>query len=244
MQSVPLAPLSRRCRKSPTRVVSILLAAVCVGTVLTVAEPAHAGADMVTIHEEPGVAVTIPDPRRTTKDLSTGYDKGRPGGVVPLACGTSCYLFPSETKTITPPGGGTSNIRTRGETNWVPYRIPVTNAVTKIDFYNTVSSSAWFGENPFNATSVTHQDVWDVDFAGLGFGWEGGPAGSASLGNGRVGFQNTVSNTWQVAHNVSHIRLSVAGSIWWLGYESHGSFQFGSLFFTADGYSSAFPSAS
>jgi hypothetical protein len=228
-------------RKSRTTSI-ILTAAVLGGAVAAVvATPAWAddGKGDVVVYREPGV-VTVTIPGKNVKTKSSLAPVKQPPGAEELAlsCGNACYLFPDSSRTVTPPGGSSGTLRTRGSTNYVPYYVPILGNLSKMDFYNTNSSSAWLGSSPFNCTSVKHQDVWDVDFIGVSWSYGGAPSGTIVLGTARIGYENTVSNTWRVSHSVQHVFLSTTGDIYWTGYEAHGSYQFGSQFFTVDAYSS------
>jgi len=211
------------------------------------AAPAGPGsAQDIVVLQEPGVVVSVPNPAQKVKG-KPGPVTGSPtaaggGGVTPnlVMCGNACYLFPDSQRTITPPGGSSGVLESNGQTNWIEWVPPLVGGVTKVDYYNTNSYSAWYGSSPFNCTSVKNQDVWDVDYVAVSWSYGGTPSGSTNFGSGRIGYDNTVSNTWKVSHSIQHVYLSVTGgTIYWVDYEVHGSYQFGSSFYTTDAYSSS-----
>jgi hypothetical protein len=167
----------------------------------------------------------------------------RHGGVTPnSACGNNCYLFPDSSYTITPPGGRSGAIESYGQTNYIPYWYPFPgDNIIKMDFYNTKSTSGWWGSTPYYCNSVSDEDVWGISYFAVSWGWGGGPNGSFTFGDGQAAYQSTVyGNYFDVNHSVQHIYLTVSGgSIYSVEYDVHGNYQFGSNFYETDAYSGA-----
>jgi len=191
------------------------------------------GAGLV-IFDQDGVKISVSDPKVRDKG-----SLARPNvGTSALACGNDCYFFPYRSRTITPPGGSAASIESKGQTNYIPYVVPVINNLTKVDFYRTVTSSKWFGSNPYYASLVEHQTLWDINYVGVtGYSWGGGGGSvNAGLGGGRIEITTSRANEWKMGHDIDHVYLSVAplGDIFWTGIEVHGRFHFGGQLFTAD----------
>ena len=213
------------------------------------AAPPSSGAEVV-VYSEPGVVtVTIPDRSARTKTEKT--DSTTDGEVQPRDVGNNsashCKLnwppcqfniHKTATRTITPPGGSSGQLKSEGTAFVDVYTIP-TCCFTKADYYNTTSYSQWTGGNPWNATSIKHTDVWDIDYLAVSVSFGGTPSGTINLGSGRLSYENTEEDTWRVQHNVQHMYLKVSGGrITKVKYEVHGSYGFGSTFYTTDAYSS------
>lgn len=229
--------------------VSAVVALAVVSPMSPAAAAPGASADIV-IYKEPGVVeVSIPDPAiRSKKAAATTLGPVAaltpPGGVGDNSA-AHCYnnllrcqfnIHKTANRTITPPGGASGGLTSTGTAFVDAYRgTALGTTITQADYYTTTSSSYWGGSTPFNCTSVKHQDVWDIDYTALSWSYGGSPTGTASFGSGRIGYENTVSNTWKVTHSVQHVFLRVSGGwITQIRYEAHGSFQFGSAFFTTD----------
>jgi hypothetical protein len=214
------------------------------------AAPTGAGGDVVVV-DEPGVAqVSIPNPTVAVKADSITPGRSTAGASVNYVgdnsashCGGNLLpcqfnIHKSSSVTITPAGGTSGNLTSHGTALVDVYRIPVVGTFTQADYYNTQSRSSWSGSRPFNCTSIRHSDVWDIDYTAVSWSYGGVPSGTVNYGSGRLGYENTVSNTWYVNHNVQHVYLRVsAGYVSRVRYEVHGSFQFGSVFYTVDAYS-------
>lgn len=147
-------------------------------------------------------------------------------------------IYKSASRYITPPGGSYGQLKSYG-TAYVDVYTVVGCCFTKADYYNTSSYSQWGGTSPWNASSIKHRDVWDIDYYALSWSFGGSPSGTINHGSGRISYSNKVYNTWKVVHSVQHVYLKVSGGhITKVKYEVHGSFQFGSYFYTTDAYSS------
>lgn len=147
-------------------------------------------------------------------------------------------IYKSSTRYITPPGGSYGQLKSYGKAYVDVYTV-VGCCFTKADYYNTSSYSQWGGMSPWNATSIKHRDVWDIDYYAVSWSFGGSPSGTINQGSGRISYANKVYNTWKVTHSVQHVYLKVSGGrITRVKYEVHGSFQFGSSFYTTDAYSS------
>jgi hypothetical protein len=220
----------------------------------TFAQPASAGSssDYVVIRSEPGGTVSIPRPGLKTKNIGSPFRNSTStmsGGVSTMSVQDNaayctngggpvapCQLniHSSTTRYVTPPGGTGSYINSKGTAFLDIYTITGC-CFTQADYYTTQSSSEWSGTNPFNASSLTHTDIWDVDYVAVTWGFGASVSGTANLGNGRVSFSNTQTNTWKVAHDVQHVWIYVqSGSINRVILETHGSFGLSGTFFTTD----------
>ncbi|NGM12605.1 hypothetical protein O3597_23120 [Verrucosispora sp. WMMA2044] len=147
-------------------------------------------------------------------------------------------IYKSASRTITPPGGKSGLLKSYGKALVDVYTITGC-CFTKADYYNTTSYSQWGGTSPYNATSIKHRDVWDIDYFALSWSFGGSPSGTVNHGSGRISYSNTVKNTWRVNHSVQHVYLKVSsGRVSKVKYEVHGSYGFGSNFYTTDAYSS------
>ena len=148
-------------------------------------------------------------------------------------------IHKSASRTITPPGGKSGLLKSNG-TALVDVYTAAGCCFTKADYYNTTSYSQWGGTSPWYATSIRHTDVWDIDYFGVTWTFGGSPSGTVSHGNGRISYANTVSKTWRVNHQVQHVYVRVKGTgrVTKVKYEVHGSYGFGSNFYTTDAYSS------
>ncbi|WP_444950305.1 hypothetical protein [Micromonospora ureilytica] len=223
----------------------------------TLSQPASAeGADPATgpgtvvIKSEPGVVtVTIPDPSVKTKSQAASTVPTQPQLAAYVGNNSASHcsinvppckfnIFKTSSRTITPPGGSSGALQSSG-TALVDVYTVTGCCFTKADYYNTNSYSQWGGTSPFNASSVKHEDIWDIDYLGVGFSFGGSPSGTINLGSGRLSYSNTRSNTWRVDHSVQHIYIAAkAGRVTKVKYEAHGSYGFGSTFYTTDAYSS------
>jgi hypothetical protein len=214
------------------------------------AAPTGAVGDVVIVDEPGVVRVSIPDPSAKSKTDSVTPGFPKPGVSVNFVGDNSashCYgnslpcqfnIHKSSSATITPAGGSSGTLASTGTAFVDVYRTPVVGTFTQADYYNTTSRSSWSGLNPFYCTSVKHQDVWDIDYTAVSWSYGGTPSGSVNYGSGRVGYENVVPGTWYINHNVQHVYLRVSGGVvTQVRYEVHGSFQFGSAFYTTDAYS-------
>lgn len=215
-------------------------------SVVAVGTPAMArdgrNPNSIVILEDDGTVVTVPNPNLGGKRKDdSGFpavstDTDTEALRLPCESTNSCWLFPSASQTLYPPGGTAAEGRVRGQTNYIPYHfiIPlVSDTVTSIDYYSTSSRSSWLGSKPYNANSIVHSDTFDIDWAFINgsFSW-GGAGGATNFGGGRVGWTVTGYNTWYVQRSFNHIYLSCAPChIWRTRYQVSGAFQFGSSYF-------------
>ncbi|MGN9889585.1 hypothetical protein [Micromonospora sp. L31] len=147
-------------------------------------------------------------------------------------------IYKSASRTITPPGGKAGLLKSYGKALVDVYTITGC-CYRKADYYNTTSYSQWGGSIPYNASSIKHRDVWDIDYLAFTWSFGGSPSGTVNHGSGRISYSNTVNNTWRVNHSVQHVYLKVNdGRVQKVKYEVHGSYGFGSNFYTTDAYSS------
>jgi hypothetical protein len=196
---------------------------------------APAFASSVTAADQPGVGVADPDSRDPKPEIE------KPPIRAQYTClGINCELRPYGSSTITPPGGSSSTIVSAGYSNAVVTRITYP---CRIDYRNNSSHATWQGTNPWNATSVTLRDVWDTDYiAATGISVSDKPSGSVNRGSGRVEWETTHSNTWQVTHSWNSMRHSIdcgLGRITGINFQTHGTFQFGTASFRVSGYDGA-----
>ncbi|WP_162907162.1 hypothetical protein [Allorhizocola rhizosphaerae] len=240
-------------RRSGAWIAAILVGALTASSIIAV-QPAMAYSpdpSGIVIYNEPGVVtVTIPNPALKSKAKKLHAE---PAYVQPMEyvgnndashCShspptPSCkfWIQNNTVRRITPPGGTEDEARSGFRSLVDVYQVPGC-CYTQSDHYEGYSYSLWYGVDPFYATSIKHRDVWDIDYVAAGFSVGGAPSGSVNHGNGRVSYENTVNDTYAVEHNVEHIYLAVTGgTILQVRQEVHGSFQFGSTFWTTDSYS-------
>lgn len=232
------------------RGVAVTLAALALAAVTFVhpaaAEPAVPPDDVV-VRNEPGVVtVTIPNPAVKSKKAPAAKDGVQTLAYVGDNSASHCdknyppcqfNIHKTATRGLTPPGGSYGELKSTG-TAFVDVYTIVGCCFTQADYYSTVSSSQWGGTNPWNATSIKHTDVWDIDYAAVSWSFGGAPSGTVNQGSGRIAYENTVLNTWRVTHDVQHVYLRVSGgNITKVRYEAHGSYGFGGQFWTTDAYS-------
>ncbi|MBU2668100.1 hypothetical protein KOI35_31780 [Actinoplanes bogorensis] len=235
-----------------------LTASVAAAILSLQATPAAAkpsGGSVVVVSEPGVVTVTKPDPAVRTKVAPAIADRAAPAGRVALAAyvgdnsAIHCQggvppcqfnIHKEFSRTITPGGGSSGQLRSKGTAFVDAYTCPGCG-FRQADYYNTTSTSGWYGSSPFNANSVKHSDVWDIDYTAIGWEFSGTPAGTLNLGSGRLSYENSQSDTWYITHNVAHVKIGIRGwpgSINRVKYEAHGGFQFGSTYYTTDAYSS------
>lgn len=231
-------------QKSAKMAVIVILSTIAGGVMAVPAEAAPKPKSDIVIVNEPGVVtVTIPDRTSTVKKPVPALNEDVTTMSLPCVAQpfASCQfnLYPVASRMITPPGGSSGELRSSGSV-FVDVYLTATMFFTSADFYSTTSYSNWGGFTPYNATSVKHADVWDIDYIGGSISFGGAPSATVNLGNGKLRYENLVSNTYRVDHSVQHVWISAgAGNIHTVKYEVHGSFQFGSNFYTTDGYAAS-----
>jgi hypothetical protein len=97
---------------------------------------------------------------------------------------------------------------------------------------NNSAQTVWLGTRPFNASSVTLTENWDIDFVAVSWTFSGAPSGTVNHGSGRISWSRTATNNYKVDHAWNELRLSVqSGTIHNTRFDVSGEFQFGSNFF-------------
>lgn len=140
-------------------------------------------------------------------------------------------LNPYSSRNITPPGGSTAAIQAFGSTYvYVPF------LETSANYTSNNSTVQWLGGTPFNATSVTHTDVWKNDGVSISVSVSWPPGVGFSGSGDTASWVTTVNNTWRTTHNWDSVRFS-AFDIYRIHYNVSGSFQFGSSFYGVSSYS-------
>lgn len=233
----PSAPRHQRRGKH------IRLTALLAATVLAVSvSPASAEttSDWEVISSEPGEGVYASSPEQIDKEKEIETPPAEPGVEEPgneidgfditLGC-----LKPTKSTWISYGSGG--NITAKGYSKVIANYVP-SAYVGGMRFTQNKSRVSWMGSSPYNATSITHTDSWDVDYLSGSVSISSAPSGSVSAGSGRLNWTTTVQNRWWTEHYDDDVRFSIKwGSFNDAEYNVTGQFQFGGSFFRTTAYS-------
>jgi hypothetical protein len=188
---------------------------------------------MVVVYSDAHGQVLTADPAVTDKAAVIAPESPA-GGVITNSHDQT--LSASGSRPITPPGGTTGNITAAGSSF---VRVPAIE--TSANFDQSTSHVSWLGARPFNANSVTHTDVWHVDWVGVSPSISGAPSGSITQGPGEVRWPTTVRNNWTSSHSWDRVTFTTGpfGFVYRIRRDVIGEFQFGSSFFAVTASDSA-----
>jgi hypothetical protein len=141
------------------------------------------------------------------------------------------WMYPEDSRSITPPGGRSGEITAYGETF---VEVPFFQR-NRARFTKSASHVAWLGNSPLNADKVIHTDRWRVEaYPGPVTVGAHRPPGSVE-NSGELEWQTEVEGNWISQHPWDELTFTVRGALIQSRFSVTGTFQFGSTFFIVTG---------